>query len=158
MLRMMMYDHGKTGDARFKAMMQDFVKTNYNKPVSTNDFKLAVERNITPEMDIDKNKKMDWYFDQWIYGTEMPSYKFEYQIQGNSLTGTITQSNVSKNFVMIVPIYADFGNGWQFLANVTLAGNDTLDIGKINLPKTPKKVAIAALQDVLAEKIENVKK
>ena len=158
MLRMMMYDHGKTGDARFKTMMQDFTKTNYNKPVSTNDFKMAVERNITPEMDIDKNGKMDWYFDQWIYGTEMPSYKFEYQMTGNTLTGKITQSGVSQNFVMMVPIYADFGNGWQYLASVTLAGNDTLDIGKINLPKAPKKVAIAALQDVLAEKIENIKK
>lgn len=158
MLRMMMYDHGKTGDARFKAMMQDFIKANYNKPVSTNDFKLAVERNITPEMDIDKNKKMDWYFDQWIYGTEMPSYKFEYQMTGNTLTGKITQSGVSQNFAMIVPIYADFGSGWQYLASVTLAGNDTLDIGKINLPKAPKKVAIAALQDVLAEKIENIKR
>lgn len=158
MLRMMMYDHGKTGDARFKATMQDFIKTNFNKPVSTNDFKLAVERNMSDQMDVDKNKKMDWFFDEWVYGTDVPSYKFEYQMQGNTLTGKITQSGVSQNFVMIVPIYADFGSGWQYLASVTLAGNDTLDIGKINLPKAPKKVAIAALQDILTEKIENIKK
>jgi hypothetical protein len=158
MLRMMMYDHGKTGDARFKTMMQDFIRTNYNKPVSTNDFKLAVERNMTPEMDIDKNKTINWFFDQWVYGTEMPSYKFEYQVQGNTLTGQLTQSGVGKDFVMLVPIYADFGNGWQYLASVTLAGNDTLDIGKLNLPKAPKKVAVAALHDVLAEKIENIKR
>ena len=101
---------------------------------------------------------MNWFFDEWVYGTDVPSYKFEYHLQGNTLTGTITQSNVSKNFVMIVPIYADFGTGWQYLASVTLAGNDTLDIGKINLPKAPKKVAIAALQDILTEKIENVSK
>lgn len=159
MLRMMMYDHkGNTGDARFKAMMQDFIKANYNKPVSTNDFQKAVERNITPEMDLDKNKTMNWFFDQWVYGTDVPSYKFEYSLQGNTLTGTITQSGVSPNFIMIVPIYADFGNGWQYLASVTLAGNDTLDIGKINLPKAPKKVAIAALHDVLTENVENIRK
>ncbi|MBX7174081.1 MAG: hypothetical protein K1X72_24125 [Pyrinomonadaceae bacterium] len=159
MLRMMMYDYKEgTGDARFKAMMKDFIKTNFNKPVSTQDFQAAAERNITPEMDIDKNKTMNWFFDEWVYGTDVPSYKFEYHLQGNTLTGTITQSNVSKNFVMIVPIYADFGTGWQYLASVTLAGNDTLDIGKINLPKAPKKVAIAALQDILTEKIENVSK
>lgn len=159
MLRMMMYDHnGKSGDAAFTTMMKDFIKANYNKPVSTNDFKLAVERNITPEMDVDKNKSMNWFFDEWVYGTEMPSYKFEYNVTGNKLTGSITQSGVSKNFVMLVPIYADFGNGWKFLGKVSLAGNDTLDIGSINLPQAPKKVAIAALNDVLAEKIENVKK
>jgi Peptidase family M1 domain len=159
MLRMMMYDHkGKTGDAAFTTMMKDFIKTNYNKPVSTNDFKQAVDRNITPEMDVDKNKSMSWFFDEWVYGTEMPSYKFEYNVTGNKLTGSITQSNVSKNFIMLIPIYADFGTGWQFLGKVSLAGNDTLDIGTINLPRAPKKIAIAALNDVLAEKIENVKK
>ncbi len=159
MLRMMMYDHkGNTGDAKFKIMMQDFIKANYNKPVSTNDFQKAVERNITPEMDLDKNKTMNWYFDQWIYGTDVPSYKFEYSLQGNTLTGSITQSGVSPNFIMIVPIYADFGNGWQYLASVNLAGNDTLDIGRLNLPKAPKKVAIAALHDILTEKIENIRK
>jgi len=154
---MMMHDHGKTGDARFRAMMQDFVKTNYNKPVSTNDFKMAVERNITPEMDIDKNKTMNWFFDQWVYGMDMPSYRFEYNVTGTTLTGKITQSNVSPNFAMIVPIYADFGDGWKYPHSVTLAGNDTLDISKITLPKAPKKVAIAAMGDILAEKIENIK-
>src|SRR4029078_6945846 len=42
MLRMMMYDHRQgTGDAKFKAMMQDFLASHYNQDVSTNDFKLA---------------------------------------------------------------------------------------------------------------------
>jgi hypothetical protein len=159
MLRMMMYDHqGTTGDAKFTKMMKDFIKANYNKPVSTNDFKLAVERNITPEMDIDNNKTMNWFFDQWIYGMEMPCYKFEYQMNGNTLTGTITQSGVSKDFVMLVPIYVDFGNNWQFLGKVRVVGNGSLDIGTINLPRAPKKVAIAAMNDILGEKIENVKK
>ncbi|HEX8287725.1 MAG TPA: M1 family aminopeptidase, partial [Pyrinomonadaceae bacterium] len=38
MLRMMMYD-AKTGDARFSKMMKDFVASNFNKDVSTEDFK-----------------------------------------------------------------------------------------------------------------------
>ena len=33
-------------------------------------------------MDLDGNRQMDWFFDQWVYGTEMPSYKFEYQLNG----------------------------------------------------------------------------
>jgi len=46
MLRMLMYDsRDKSGDpdARFKAMMQDFVKTYFNQDASTDDFKRAVE-------------------------------------------------------------------------------------------------------------------
>ena len=50
-------------------MMNDFLKSNYNKDVSTNDFKIAVEKHILPSMDIDKNGKMDWFFDEWVYGT-----------------------------------------------------------------------------------------
>ncbi|CAN5550178.1 MAG: M1 family metallopeptidase [Pyrinomonadaceae bacterium] len=159
MLRMMMFDHQQgVGDARFQKMMKEFVVSHYNKDISTNDFKLAVEKHITPLMDIDKNGKMDWFFDQWVYGTEMPSYKFTYSIgkkDGRAvITGKITQTGVSDNFVMIVPIYVDMGQGWSYLGATTIVGNTSADLGEIMLSGEPKKAAIAALQDVLAEKIE----
>ena len=65
MLRMLMIDtkaRGMKKDARFRAMMRDFVKTNYNKDVSTEDFKRTVEKHITPQMDLYRNGKMDWFF------------------------------------------------------------------------------------------------
>ncbi len=162
MLRMMMYDHRKgTGDAKFKAMMQDFVKTHYNKPVSTEDFKKAVEKHITPQMDIDGNKTMNWFFDEWVYGTEVPAYKFEYQIatEGGKtmLIGKVTQSKVSDKFVMIVPIYVDYGKGWSYLGSATINGNSSIDL-KVPLSQTPKKAAVAPLHDVLTLDIDNVKK
>jgi Peptidase family M1 domain len=159
MIRMMMFDgRGGTRDARFQKMMKDFVATNYNKDISTNDLKIAVEKHITPEMDIDKNGKMDWFFDEWVYGTEMPSYKFTYSIgvkDGKpTLSGKITQSGVTDKFVMIVPVYIDFGSGPSSIGSVTIVGNSSADLTDIPLPSKPKKVTIAALQDVLAEKIE----
>ena len=161
MVRMMMFDaRGGTGDERFKKMMRDFTATHYNKDISTNDFKLAVEKHILPDMDIDKNGKMDWFFDEWVYGTEMPSYKFSYSIgmkDGKpTLSGKLTQYGVSDKFVMIVPIYLDFGSGPTYLGAATIAGNSTADLTDIPLPQKPKKVLIAALHDVLAEKIEYV--
>ncbi|MDT5272297.1 MAG: hypothetical protein QOH49_4483 [Acidobacteriota bacterium] len=156
MLRMMMYDR-KTVDERFSAMMKDFIKTNYNKDVSTEDFKRAVERHMTPEMNVMGNGKMDWFFDEWVYGTEMPSYRLEYTINGNTMTGRITQSGVSDNFHMIVPLYADFGKGWQRLGSATMHGNTTTDLGRLDLPQPPKRLAIAAFKDVLALSIENKK-
>lgn len=161
MIRMMMFDaRSGTRDKRFQAMMKDFVTTNYNKDISTNDLKLAVEKHITPEMDIDKNGKMDWFFDEWVYGTEMPSYKLTYSIgmkDGKSvLNGKLTQSGVSDKFVMVVPIYLDFGSGPGYMGSATIAGNQSVDLTDIPLPQKPKKVLIAALHDVLAEKIEVV--
>ena len=161
MLRMMMSDR-KDGDTAFQLMMRDFVKTHFNEDVSTEDFKRIVEKHITPKMDVDKNGKMDWFFDEWVYGTEVPAYKLEYTIDKTDgkavLKGSITQSGVSDNFVMHVPLYIDFGNGWVSAGSVLLAGNKAFDLGSIPLPREPKKVAICALSDVLATKIENVRK
>ena len=113
-------------------------------------------------MDIDKNGKMDWFFDEWVYGTEMPSYKFSYSVGSTAggkaaLSGKLTQSGVTNDFVMPVPIYVDFGKGWIYLGTVQVVGNSTVDLNDIVLPAAPKRVAIAALQDVLAEKIEITK-
>lgn len=159
MLRMMMYDGGgQKGDKIFSAMMQDFIKTHYNKDVSTEDLKRIVEKHMTPQMNIGGNARMDWFFDQWVYGTEVPSYKFDYQLNGSTLSGRITQMGVSDDFRMLVPVYVDFGKGWQKIGAAPLVGNKSFDLPNIPLPQAPKRVAIAAFNDVLALDIKNSKK
>lgn len=157
MLRMMMYDR-TTRDSRFKTMMQDFIKTHYNLDVSTEDFKRAVEKHMTREMDLDGNRRMDWFFDAWVYGTEIPSYKFEYQLTGDGLTGKITQSGVSDKFKMPVPVYVDYGKGWVRLGSAYIAGNSTVDLGNLKLPQAAKRAAICAQADILALNVANDRK
>jgi hypothetical protein len=153
MLRMMMFDHRGGGDAKFREMMSDFVKTNFNKNVSTEDFKRAVEKYMTPQMDLDKNSRMDWFFNAWVYGIDIPAYKLTYQ-NGTTpdgkplLTVHVTQSGVSDDFKMLVPIYVDFGKGWTRLGAARMIGNSTVDI-PAPLPQAPKKVTLCALDDVL---------
>ncbi|MGH9932976.1 MAG: carboxypeptidase regulatory-like domain-containing protein [Pyrinomonadaceae bacterium] len=154
MIRMMMYEQGD-GDAKFKVMMQDFVRSHFNKDISTEDFKRIVEKHITRTMDLDHSGKMDWFFNEYVYGTEMPSYHFDYQINGDVLSGKITQSGVSNNFVMLVPLYADFGKGWVRLGAATMTGNTSVDVTNLKLPMPPKKVSICAFNDVLAASIQN---
>jgi aminopeptidase N len=156
MVRMMMYQAGE-GDAKFKEMMKDFVQSHFNKDVSTEDFKQIVEKHMTPAMDVGRNGKMDWFFNEYVYGTEMPSYRFDYQLNGDVLSGKITQSGVSDNFAMLIPLYADFGKGWTKLGSATLIGNTSLDVKDLKLPAKPKKVAICAMNDVLALSIQNGK-
>ncbi len=154
MLRMMMNEQGS--DAKFQAMMKDFVQTHFNQDVSTEDFKRVVEKHMTPQMNVDKSGRMDWFFDEWVYGTEVPNYKFDYQLGSDGvLNGKITQAGVSDNFVMLVPVYVDFGKGWAKLGSATMVGNTTLEIKNVKLPGTPKRVAICALNDVLATSISN---
>jgi carboxypeptidase family protein/peptidase M1-like protein len=156
MLRMMMYK-GQGGDAKFQAMMKDFVQTHFNQDVSTEDFKRIVEKHMTKEMDVDKNGKMDWFFNEWVYGTEVPAYKFQYNVsQDGSMSAKLTQSGVSDDFVMLVPIYIDMGKGWAKIGSAQVAGNTSVDIN-LKLPSVPKRVATCAMNDVLATSIENSK-
>jgi hypothetical protein len=158
MLRQMMKDPSPAGDSQFIAMMQDFIKSHYNEDVSTEDLKKIVEKHMTKAMDIDRNGRMDWFFDEWVYGTEMPSYRFDYKVAPDgTLTGTITQSGVSDKFAMPVPVYADYGKGWTKIGSGVIKGNHSMNLGSVKLPSVPKKVAICALNDVLALHIDNNK-
>ncbi len=157
MLRMMMFDQSNGGDRRFQELMKDFIKTNFNQDVSTEDFKKTVEKHMTREMDVDQNGRMDWFFNEWVYGTEIPSYRLNYQVSSDgTLKGQISQSGVSKDFVMVVPLYLDFGKGWTKLGSALIQGNSSVDVN-VKLPGVPKRAAIAALNDVLALSIENGK-
>lgn len=158
MLRMIMYEQGQGGDAKFKEMMKDFIQTHFNQDVSTEDFKRVVEKHMTKAMDVDKSGKMDWFFNEWVYGTQVPAYRLEYKTtQDGTLSGRVTQSGVSDDFVMIVPLYVDMGKGWAKLGSATIVGNSSVEINNIKLPAVPKRVAVCAMNDVLATSIENSK-
>ena len=155
MLRMMMYNQRDGGDARFQAMMKDFVKTYFNQPVSTEDFKSIVEKHMTKDMNADGTGKMDWFFNQWVYGTQVPAYRLEYKVTSDGvLSGKITQSGVTDDFVMIVPIYLDMGKGWTKLGSARMVGSSSVDITDLKLPAVPKRVGLATMHDVLATSIE----
>jgi hypothetical protein len=66
------------------------------------------------------------------------------------LTGKIIQSGVSADFVMRVPVYADFIGMPQRLGSLIVRGNSSSPEFKLLLPKKPKKVMLNAWQDVLA--------
>ena len=156
MIRMMMWS-GKTGDDNFKAMMRDYVQTYLNQAASTEDFKAMVEKHMTPQMDVTGNQKMDWFFDEYVYGTALPSYHFAYGFEqsGNDLVLNIhvTQSGVDDKFTMLVPLYLELANGKVVrIANAPVQGNRTVDQKLMLGPMKdrPKHAMINYFNDVLA--------
>ncbi len=106
MLRNMMMDYNTKSDDKFIAMMRDFVQTHYGKEATTEDFKKIVEKH--------RGEDMHWFFDQWVYGIEIPTYKFSYSTEKTPegkyvVSCEVTQENVSEDFKMWVPILLDFG-------------------------------------------------
>ncbi len=156
MLRMMMWDNQK-GDQAFKEMMRDFAATYHNQAASTEDFKAIVEKHMTRGMDQDGNGRMDWFFNEWIYGTELPKYNFTYTLENDPggakvLSFKLTQSGVSAQFKMRVPVYVEMTNGdVRYLGSANLAGNTTVE-KKVPLGNMqPKRAMINYNYDVLSQ-------
>lgn len=157
MLRQLMAEPGKANpDERFIAMMSDFAKTYAMKNPSTNDFQRVVEAHITPTLNIYGNGKADWFFAQWVYGTEIPRIKQKLSFAstgGNKyrISGTVSQEGVNANFFSFVPVYIDFDKGrYARLMMVPLQGVASKDIDtEIELPQKPKRVVANMLHDVL---------
>jgi aminopeptidase N len=156
MLRYLMQD-SKTGDADFIAMMHDFTAKYGGKNASSADFQAVVEQHMKPAMDLDGNKRMNYFFSQWVFGTQVPSYHLSYHLapepNGKFLfTARITQSGVNDSFRARVPIYLDFGmpGGPQRLGSVFISGNRASEEISVRLPQKPKKVMLNYNFDVLA--------
>jgi hypothetical protein len=154
MLRSIMFT-ADDGDKAFIAMMHDFVESHRDRPATTESFKAIVEKHMTKSMDLNGNGRLDWFFNEWVYGTHVPRYHFEYQLapaDGGKikLHMTITQSEVDEHFAMLVPVFADFGNGHGMvrLGQIGVAGNNSHSVDML-LPSQPKKVELNAYKDVL---------
>lgn len=154
MLRSMMRstdDHDQ--DKAFIEMMHDFVDTHRERAATTESFKAIAEKHMTKLMDFGRNGRLDWFFDEWVYGTQVPRYHLESQsipADGGKvkLHMTITQSEVDDHFAMLVPVFADFGKGMIRLGQVGMVGNSTRSVD-MTVPIQPKKVALNAYKDIL---------
>jgi aminopeptidase N len=71
MLRMAMYDWEADSDEAWRVMMRDFVASHAGQAATTESFRAVVERHFGADM--------GWFFDQWVYGTAVPSYRFAWK-------------------------------------------------------------------------------
>ena len=147
MLRMMMEDRTqKEPDQRFIDTMHDFVSTYANRNASTAGFQRVVEKHM--------GQPMDWFFNEYVYGTEIPTYDFKYKVNptgdGKSiLQFTLTQSGVSDQFLMRVPIYLTLGKRVVRLGLMPIKGSSTIT-NQVALPVNPDGVSIDQFHEVLA--------
>ena len=157
MIRMMMHDN-KTGDQHFKETMQDFVKTYSGKAASTEDFKAILEKHMTPDMDAEGNHRMDWFFNEYIYGTQLPTYhldsSFDTGPDGDVIFNLkLTQSGVDEHFRMPVPIYLELADGnIFFLGRARITGNSSVEqkVPLKGLKTKPRRAIVNYYDDVLA--------
>jgi hypothetical protein len=154
MLRMMLFDPTqKDPDSAFKAMMHDYTATYKNNAASTADFKAIVEKHMNDHMDLDGNHSMDWFFDQYVYGTGVPEYHFSYTTAPASdgkvkISVTFDRTGVPDSWKDTLPLYF-YRNGQPLLLG-WLSGRTPHSTVNLELPTAPEKLAINANEDILA--------
>lgn len=153
MLRSMMRSPDDDKEKAFIDMMHDFVESHRDRPATTASFKAVAEKHMTKLMDFQRNGRLDWFFDEWVFGTQIPRYHFDYQVlpaEGGKFTlhMSLTQSDVDERFAMLVPVYGDFGKGMARIGQLGIVGNTTRTADVI-IPSQPKKIALNVFKEIL---------
>ena len=153
MLRMMLTDFAKNDDrdgnddGRFRQMMRRFANDHLARPATTRTFEEAVTRAF--------DEPMDWFFDQWVYGVEVPTYRPDLAVVPTgdddlpfALRGHIVQEDVPEDFRMPVPIQVTFDDQPPMVHRVWVeAARVDVDLP---LPARPSKIGFNYLNAVLA--------
>jgi hypothetical protein len=157
MLHFLMSNPASGDDQAFFAMMTDFVERYRDRFASTDDFRAVANEHFakTPIAQRYKLKNLNWFFSQWVYQSDLPSYQMEYQMQDQpdgsvKVSGTITQENAPANWFMPLPLVMTFGeNKW---ASGTVHAYGPKTPFEIKLPARPKKLELDPGNWILSEK------
>lgn len=146
MLREMLRQPGaKNPDERFEALLRAISTKYAYRAFSTDDLQHEVEAVMTPAMDLEGGRSMEWFFEQWVKGTGIPHYRVEFSThhteKGIIVRGKLFQTEVPHYFITSVPLYANDGSGHlAFLGDVVAAGPETSFHFAAKLP--PRKLVI----------------
>jgi aminopeptidase N len=135
----MMYWNSTGKEDTFKLAMHDLMQSYRNQPATTEDFKAVMERNMPAALDVDHNHRLDWFFNAYVYGTEIPKYTVTSEFTEDSVHFKVTQSGVSDDFTMLVPVYMELADKRVIMFGRTvLKGSTTVErtvkLGKMAVP------------------------
>jgi len=147
MLRNLFVDLESMNEDRFVNLMKGFYSTYVDKDPSTADFEQLVEKHAGIDM--------TWFFDQWVYGSDIPTYTFTYKIAPDTGSGKfradlhVEQADVPDDFRMYVPLEIEYGTGQKQYVRL-LIDQPVVDLPLV-LPSKPKKLRFNPFLSVLAE-------
>jgi hypothetical protein len=146
MLRVLMLDLRTMSDSAFTATLRDYYWTYAGAAATTADFQRVVERHV--------GAPMDWFFDEWIKGTEVPTYHVAWKREAAPggrfrVRLRVRQEGVPADFRMPVLVAADLGGGRIARFRVTVRGAQG-EYESPLLPSEPRDVTFNDLHAVLA--------
>jgi hypothetical protein len=135
----------KNPDARFVALLQTLVTKYAYRALSTDDLQREVEAVMTPSMDLEGGRSMEWFFEEWVRGTGIPHYRVEYSAhsseKGYLVRGKLYQTGVPRAFIASVPLYAAGSGGSKTLIGTVVATGEETSFHFV-APVPPRKILI----------------
>jgi hypothetical protein len=108
-------------------------------------------------MDLAGDRKLDYFFNQWVHGTDIPTLTSALEVSDlgggkYKVAGTITQAGVPADFRTRVPVYLDLGNDrLERLGTIPVIGSSSVKLNvDINIPIKPRRALVNSFHDVLA--------
>jgi aminopeptidase N len=145
MLRNVMLNLHTLSEDAFTETMRDFYARYRGGKASIRDFQRVVEEHV--------GLPMDWFFDEWVYGSSIPTYTFSWQAD-TAVNGKIPlhlrvrQADVPDDFFMPVPVEIQFAGGRHVFLRINARGPVT--DGSVTVPEPPLRVTFNPLGSVLA--------
>ena len=147
MLRNIMVDHDTGSEEVFERFIRALFTRFRGRSIATEEFQAFLEAYVQVDL--------QWFFDQWVYGTDVPTYRFAYtteKVDGGQVRMTIRvrQEDVPEDFRMPVPLLLDFGAEGRAVVPVVVTGRELVTELPL-LPREPDAVVFNASESVLAE-------
>jgi len=108
MIRYLMHDYKTDSDEAFVAFLHDLLDKYKDRPITTAGLQKLIEEHVQTDM--------NWFFDQWVYGIHIPTYRFSYDCEQTpdgqfQVTYHVSQKDVPDGFKMVVPLTVVFEDG-----------------------------------------------
>ena len=147
MLRVLLLDMKTMNEDRFTQTMQDFYRTYEGKRASTADFRRVVEQHAGADM--------GWFFDQWINGAAIPTYKVAIRTERMEdgqfrVRLQVQQEDVPESFLAYVPVTVDLGKDRAAHVRVKVTGARS-ELELPPMPAEPKSIKFNDFEGVLAD-------
>jgi aminopeptidase N len=138
----------RLGDERFMSMLREICETYRFRAITTEEFREAAQRFAAPKSP-DADFRM--FFENWVFGTGIPTVKLTSSVHGAKITGSLTTSNVAEDFNALIPV--EVQQGKQKTLHWLHASSDgtpfTINIGH---PAPGVKVNLAMLDGLILKK------
>ena len=147
MLRSMLLDRETGDDSRFRELMRGYAVAYLRRVLSTRSFEDAVTEAF--------GEPMGWFFDQWVYGVDVPTYRVDLDVSPVVdqpapfvLHGRIRQEGVPDGFRMPVPVRLTFDDRPPLVRHILV---DAPEVSvELPLPARPDRIDFNAGHAVLA--------